>query len=148
VLRPRVSLDAELIDRMAGQHEEIAAAITDVRRDLPAWAMSADPVTGERMASRLESVHGVLSAHLAEEELRVLPLASAHLAQQEWDALSEHGFAAVPARRRLVILGHILQDTDEAERQRFLQRVPAPARLAFALVGRRQYAREAAAIAG
>lgn len=148
VLRPRVSLDAELIDRMAGQHEEIAAAIADVRRDLPAWAVSADPAVGERMATRLESVHGVLSAHLTEEEKQVLPLASAHLTQQEWDALSEHGFAAVPAKRRLVILGHILQETDEAERQRFLRSVPRPARLAFTLVGRRQYAREAAAIAG
>lgn len=146
VLRPRVSLDGDLIDRMEAQHGEIAAAIADVRRQLPAWASSADPETGEKIAARLEAASGVLTAHLAEEEERILPLVAAHFSQQEWDALGKHGFAAVPGRRRLIILGHILHETDEAERGRFLRQVPPPARLAFNLVGRRQYAREMAAI--
>ena len=144
VLRPRVSLDGDLIDRMEAQHGEIA----DVRRQLPAWAGSADPETGEKIAARLESAGDVLTAHLAEEEARVLPLVSANFSQKEWDALGKHGFAAVPGRRRFVILGHILQETDEAERQRFMHHVPPPARLAFSLIGRRQYAREIAAIHG
>ncbi len=148
VLRPRVSLDGELIDRMETQHAQISAVITDVLHDLPAWTRSVDPATGERMAARLESASDVLTAHLAEEEQRILPLASAHLTQREWDALGQHGFAAIPVKRRLVILGHILQETDDAERLRFLQRVPFPARLAFALIGRRQHAREAVAITG
>jgi len=147
VLRPRVSLDGDLIDRMEEQHAQISAAITDVLHDLPAWTSSADPAAGERMATRLESVSDVLAAHLAEEEQRILPLASEHLTQQEWDVLAQHGFAAIPARRRLVILGHILQEADDAERQWFLQRVPLPARFAFVLIGRRQHAREAVAIA-
>jgi hypothetical protein len=41
-----------------------------------------------------------------------------------------------------------IQLTDDAERQRFLQHVPPPARLAYTLIGRRQYARETAAIHG
>ena len=147
VLRPRVSLDGELINRMEAQHAQIAEGVTDVRRDLPVWAKSADPATGERMATRLEWVSDVLNAHLAEEEERILPLVATHISQQEWDALGEHGFAAVPVKRRLVILGYILQGTDDTERKRFMQRVPPPARIAYTLVGRRQYAREAAAIA-
>jgi hemerythrin-like domain-containing protein len=148
LLRPRVRLEDDLIDRMEAQHGEIAAAVDDTRRWLPGWAGSADAVTGERIAARLESVGGVLSAHLAEEEERILPLVSAHFSQQEWDALAKHGFAAIPGKRRLVILGHMLQETDDAERQRFMRRVPPPARLAFTLVGRRQHAREAASIHG
>ena len=148
VLRSRVSLDDDLIDRMEAQHGEIAAAVADVRRWLPGWASSADPETGEKMAARLEAAGPVLAAHLAEEEERILPLAAAHLSQPEWDALGKHGFAAVPGRRRLVILGHILLETDEAERSRFLRKVPPPARLAFSLIGWRQHARESAAIHG
>jgi hemerythrin-like domain-containing protein len=148
VLRPRVSLDGDLIDRMEAQHGEIAAAVADVRRWLPIWAGSADPETGEKMAARIEAAGHVLTVHLAEEEERILPLVAAHFSQQEWDALGKHGFAAVPGRRRLVILGHILQETDEAERQRFLRQVPPPARLAFSLIGRRQHARETTAIHG
>ncbi len=148
LLRPRARLEDDLIDRMEAQHGEIAAAVDDVRRWLPGWAGSADTATGERIAARLESVGGVLNAHLAEEEERILPLVSAHFSQQEWDALAKHGFAAIPGKRRLVILGHILQETDDAERQRFMRQVPPPARLAFTLVGRRQHAREAAMIRG
>ena len=148
VLRPRVSLDDGLIDRMEVQHGEIAAAIADVRRWLPTWAGSADQETGEKIAARIEAAGQVLTTHLAEEEAQILPLVAAHFSQQEWDALGKHGFAAVPGRRRLIILGHILQQTDDDERGRFLRQVPPPARLAFSLVGRRQYAREMAAIQG
>jgi hemerythrin-like domain-containing protein len=148
VLRPRVSLDDGLVDRMETQHAQIAAAVAEVQRWLPDWAASGDAETGERIAARLESASAVLTAHLAEEEERILPLASAHLSQQEWDALGKHGFAAVPPRRRLVILGHILDETDDAERRRFMHHVPPPARLAYTLIGRRQYARETAAIRG
>jgi hemerythrin-like domain-containing protein len=148
LLRQRTSLDGDLIDRMEEQHSQVSAAIADVRRDLPGWATTADAAAGGRMAARLESAGDVLTAHLAEEERRVLPVAAAHLTQPEWDALGKHGFAAIPVSRRLVILGHILQESDEAERRRFLKRVPAPARLAFTLIGRRQHTREASAIAG
>jgi hypothetical protein len=81
------------------------------------------PEAGEKMAARIEAAGHVLTVHLAEEEDRVLPLAAAHFSQQEWDALGKHGFAAIPGKRRLVILGHILLETDEAERQRFLRQV-------------------------
>ncbi|MEU5698003.1 hypothetical protein [Streptomyces aurantiacus] len=38
--------------------------------------------------------------------------------------------SAIPLTRRLVFLGHITEETDDAERRKFLQVVPAPARLA------------------
>ncbi|MCW2892080.1 MAG: Hemerythrin cation binding domain protein, partial [Actinomycetia bacterium] len=46
------------------------------------------------------------------------------------------------------ILGHITEETDDAERQRFVQVVPAPARLAYKLIGHRQFTRETTAIRG
>jgi hypothetical protein len=48
----------------------------------------------------------------------------------------------------LVILGHITEETNDAERQRFMQVVPAPARLAYKLIGRRQFTRETSRIRG
>ncbi|MEO6880589.1 MAG: hemerythrin domain-containing protein [Mycobacteriaceae bacterium] len=146
VLRPRVRLDDALIDRMEAQHAELAVAIEDVQQQLPGWERTADRAVGERMAERLESAHQVLLAHLAEEEERILPLVAEHFTQHEWDALGRHGMGAVPGRRRMVILGHILDETDPAERASFLRQVPPPARVAYRLIGRRQYAREAATI--
>jgi hypothetical protein len=56
--------------------------------------------------------------------------------------------STIPHTRRLVILGHITEEADDAERQTFMQVIPAPARLAYKLVGRRQFTRETAAIRG
>ena len=63
-------------------------------------------------------------------------------------ALGKHGMSAIPLTWRLVILGHITEETNDAERQRFLQVVPTPARLAYKLIGHRQFTRETTAIRG
>ena len=144
VLRPRVTLEAELIDRMEAQHAQLAAAIDQARLAVPAWGDSADHAEGELIASVLESAEGVLIAHLAEEEERILPLVSAHFSQDEWKALGKHGLAATPPSRRLVMLGYILHETTDVERAQFLAEVPLPARVGYKLIGKRQYAREAA----
>lgn len=148
VLRKKVTLDDDLIDRMESQHHQIAEAVDAAKADLPGWTQSADAETGERMAVRLETAQEVLFAHLKEEEERILPLVSANFTQDEWDALGKHGFGSIPGNRRLVILGHILEETDDSERAKFLLNVPPPARLAFKLLGRRQFAREVATIRG
>jgi Hemerythrin HHE cation binding domain len=148
VLRPRVTLDAGLIDRMEAQHGQIAAAITAIRSDLAGWSGSSDPAAGDRIAAAVESMAGGLEIHLTEEEEQVLPLVAQVFTQAEWDELGKHGFAAIPARRRLVILGHILEDADPAERARFLRRVPPAVRLAFRLIGQSQHRRETTVLRG
>jgi hypothetical protein len=65
---------------------------------------------------------------------------------RRWNALADHGFATILRRRRLVILGYILDEAAADERTRFLRQVPRPARLAFALFGQRQHRRETQAL--
>jgi hypothetical protein len=146
VLRPKVALEQGLIDRMEAQHEQVAAAITGIEAELPGWQATADPETGERLAAAAEAMNDVLADHLAEEEERILPLVGQFFTQPEWDALGEHGFASVPPRRRLVVLASILEEASPAERERFMEKVPAVARLAFRLFGRRQYNKATAAV--
>lgn len=148
LLRDRVSLDAELLDRMDAQHAEVDEAVAAVRKDLPAWTAAPDAATGERMAARLERMFGVLVDHLAEEEQQLLPIVAAHVSKAEWDKLGEHGMASIPPKRRMVILGHIIEETSDEERTRFLVNVPAPARLAYRVIGKRQFARQVATIRG
>ena len=146
VLRPRATLEQDLIDRMEAQHEQVAAVIAAIEQDLPGWSASADPEAGERITARIETMTAVLTEHLAEEEERILPLVSEYFSQAEWDKLGEHGFGSVPPRRRFVVLGHILEEATPPERARFMEKVPPPARLIYKLFGRRQYEREAAGI--
>jgi hemerythrin-like domain-containing protein len=148
LLRERAVLDPELMDRMDAQHAQVNDAVVAISAELPAWTTRADAAAGEQIAARIDAVMPTLIEHLAEEEQKILPIVSVTLTQNEWDALGKHGMNAIPLTRRLVILGHITEETDDAERQKFLQVVPAPARLAYKLIGRRQFARETTAIRG
>lgn len=148
LLRQRVRLDADLLDRMDAQHATVDESVGALRADLPGWMRSPDPGISERMAATVEAMLPVLIDHLAEEEQRLLPIVARTVSQPEWDKLGEHGMGTIPVKRRLVVLGHIIEETDESERTRFLVNVPAPARLAYRLIGKRQFARETAAIRG
>lgn len=148
LLRERATLDPELMDRMDTQHALINDAVAAVGAELPAWTASADGAAGEQIAALIEATMPTLIDHLTEEEQKLLPIVSVTLTQSEWDALGKHGMSAIPPTRRLVILGHIIEETDDAERQRFMQVVPTPARLAYKLIGRRQFTRETTAIRG
>ena len=148
LLRERAALDPELMHRMDAQHAQVNDAVAAISAELPAWTASADVAVGERMAARIDATMPTLIDHLAEEEQKLLPVVSFTLTQPEWDALGKHGMNSIPVTRRLVILGYITEETDDAERQRFMQVVPAPARLAYKLIGHRQFTRETAAIRG
>jgi hypothetical protein len=141
LLRERAALNPDLMDRMDAQHAQVDDAVTAIDAELPAWTASAD-AAGERMAARIDAMMPTLIEHLAEEEQEILPIASATLTQSEWDALGKHGMSAIPLTRRLVILGHITEETEDAERRRFMKVLPAPARIAYKLIGHRQFTRE------
>ncbi|MFI6962630.1 hemerythrin domain-containing protein [Streptomyces sp. NPDC050149] len=148
LLRERAVLDPELMDRMDAQHAQVDDAVTVIDAELPAWTASADAAAGERMAARIDAMMPTLIEHLDEEEQEILPIVSVTLTQSEWNALGRHGMSAIPLTRRLVILGHITEETDDAERRRFMKVLPAPARVAYKLIGHRQFIREAGEIRG
>jgi hemerythrin-like domain-containing protein len=148
LLRKRAALGPELMDRMDAQHSQVNEAVATVGEELPAWTASANVAAGERMAALIDATMPTLIDHLAEEEQKLLPIVSVTLSQHEWDALGKHGMSAIPLMRRLVIHGHITEETSDTERRKFMQVVPPPARLAYKLIGHRQFAREVAAIRG
>jgi hemerythrin-like domain-containing protein len=145
-LRERVALEVELIARMEAQHEAVAVLVVELERDLPGWSLSADAEAGERLATTLEKLAQDLVAHLDEEERSILPLVAQTFTPAEWGELGERGFATVPKKRRLITLGHILEDASAQEQREFLAHVPAPARIAWKVLGRKQFAKETAAL--
>ena len=146
LLRERAALEPELIERMDAQHAQVDDAVTAINAESPTWTASADAAAGERIAARIDAMMPTLIEHLAEEEQEILPIVSATLTQSEWDALGKHGMSAIPLTRRLVILGHITEETEAAERRRFMKVLPPPARWAYKLIGHRQFTRETSEI--
>jgi hemerythrin-like domain-containing protein len=148
LLRERRVLDPELMDRMDAQHAQVNDAVVAINAELPAWTASADAAAGERMAAVIDETMPTLIGHLDEEEQKLLPIVSVTLTQSEWNALAKHSVTAIPVTRRLLTLGYITEEADDEERQTFMQVLPAPARLAYKLIGQRQFTRETTTIRG
>lgn len=145
-LLQRAQPDTDLVVRMQVQHEAVAGLLAGVQNLLATWRTTRNPATGRMLAERLEQLSTVLDEHLAEEEKRVLPLVEEHLSVTEWEQVGERGFADTPKNRLLFFLGAALEEATAAEQADFLPHVPLPGRIAYRLIGRRQYRRHVAAM--
>jgi hemerythrin-like domain-containing protein len=145
-LRARAELSGELVDRMEAEHAVLGTLLERLGEQLAEWAGTVDEPTRYRVAETLLLTHEALTAHLDGEERDVLPLCRDHLSVAEWAELGARGAASTPKRRRMAILGHILEDATPDERELFLSHVPAPARLAWKVMGRRGHEREVAGL--
>jgi iron-sulfur cluster repair protein YtfE (RIC family) len=146
-LEQRAPLDAVLAERMEAQHNVIGELLARAEAALSAWQRAARAGDGDALAADLGELHARLEDHLDEEEQHVLPVVGQTITPTEWDELAERGFAAMPKRRALVFLGHILESASPEEGCRFLRRrVPPPVRLLYRLIGRRAFTRETAAL--
>jgi hemerythrin-like domain-containing protein len=147
-LAERAPLSQELVTRMETQHQRLADLLGAVQVSLARWSKSANGIEQRRLAGILDQVSKALEEHLAEEEREILPLVEQHFTVAEWEQLGERGMASIPKRRLLVILGYILEETSPDERRHFLAKVPLPGRVAYRLVGARQYRREVGELRG
>lgn len=140
-LLQRAQFEADLVIRMQTQHEAVAGLLLAVQNLLCTWRTTGSLVTRGLLAERLEQLSAALDEHLAEEERRILPLVEEHLSVAEWAQVGERGFADTPKNRLLFFLGAALEEATPAELGVFLPQVPLPGRIAYRLVGRRQYRR-------
>lgn len=147
-LLARTTPDTQLIHRMQGQHEQMATAVQAIEHVIPQWTRLADTTSRDRLADAIERLYAQLSAHLDEEEEHLLPLVARHLTIAEWAQVGQRGLAGTPRSKRMILLGAILEDASTEEATAFLAKIPAVARLAYRLVGQRQYAQWAARVRG
>ena len=148
LLLARVDLEAELVLRMEEQHERVAAGLDAVAARLPEWERTADPVIGEQIAVAMEAHHAALVEHLTDEETHLLTLIEEHLTVAEYGKLGERFAAETPRDKLFLFLGALLEEATPAETEHMMGNLPAPARLAWRLIGRRQYVRRTRALRG
>jgi iron-sulfur cluster repair protein YtfE (RIC family) len=141
-LLERARLDRDVIELMEAQHAAIAELLAAIDDSMRSWVQTADPEAREKLATRLDPLPAALTEHLQAEEDHVLPIVERTITAAEWRQLAERGMAALPRARMLVFLGRIFEEADVDERREFLRHIPAPARVAYRLSGRRRYDRE------
>lgn len=137
------------VDQMRAQHAAVAAQLARIEPQLEPWVSSADPALGESFAQAIEELRDTLTAHLGQEEDDIMPVAGAVLSQQEWDWMEEHTRATLAAHRKelgndvmALQAGLLINSVPAGERREWMRaNVPAPIRVLYALLLKRQYDR-------
>ena len=144
-LTSRAPACAAHVGQMKQQHAVVAALLEQLDTAVAAW--DGTPQTQESVARILDEIRSTLFAHLGQEETDIVPVAQTSMPQDLWNKLGEHGRGSVPANRRLINLGHILSSMPPAEAEAWMKAtLPAPIRLLWRLVGKRQFEAEARAM--
>ncbi|QLY29638.1 hemerythrin domain-containing protein [Nocardia huaxiensis] len=147
LLRERAPDDLARIQLMQDQHGQVDELVRQVTTLLT--LVSADPVTYRAdLADRLDQLATVLDEHMTVEEEELLPIVARHITAAEWHRLGEHGMTSTPRNKRLITLTRILDVATPEERRVFLKELPAPIRLLWKFVGKRQLARADAELYG
>jgi hypothetical protein len=140
-LHARAEMSSGLIDRMEEQHAGLHDALETTRARLESWSAAPSDENAEVLAATLGATDERLAEHLAEEERDVVPLIAAHITQAEWDDLGKVAFGKFTPRQRLIATGELFETAEAAEAARMMAGLPAPIRVMWRLVGRRQYRR-------
>ncbi|BCY12768.1 hemerythrin domain-containing protein [Actinoplanes sp. L3-i22] len=148
LLHARAQVHDDLVTRMEKQHEALDGTLTEIQYLLPQWEAAAEETDRDELVAALAAHERILQQHLADEEGLVMPLVEEHLTLAEWERVGKNGLEGMPKNRIFLALGAILEDATPVERAEFLKKVPLPGRIAWKLVGQRQYRSWRAAIRG
>jgi hemerythrin-like domain-containing protein len=142
-LAARAPACAAHVDQMRAQHAAVAVLLAALEPLVAAWRESANEADRDAVAAGIDAVREGLFVHLGAEETEILPVASQSFSQKEWDKLGEHGRVSIPRERQFIQLGYILDSMSPEEAGAWAKaNLPAPVRLLYRLVGRRQYLAE------
>lgn len=141
LLLERARPHADLVHRMEGQHEAVAAGLERARGRLASWRVRPTAESGQEVADCIDELSAALVEHLDDEELHILPIVSHHLTPAEWEEIGERSFAKFSNAEKLIALGLMLDVATPEEATSFLAGLPPPIRLIWILSGRRRYSR-------
>lgn len=141
-LLARTRFHADLLARMDSQHQALAVLLEHAATAFSAWQHAPVAPTSAALTALLEQLSVGLNTHFDEEEAQVLPIVERVITAAEYHEVGQRGLVSIPLTRRLVALGYLLEETTPQERSDFLAVVPAPARLAYRLIGARQHRHE------
>jgi hemerythrin-like domain-containing protein len=141
-LSARTRFHADLLARMDSQHQGLAVLLEHAATAFTAWQHAPTAPTSTALTTLLEQLSAGLNEHFDEEEAAVLPIVERVITAAEYQEVGQRGLVSIPLTRRLVVLGYLLEGATPQERRDFLAAIPAPARLAYRLIGARQHRHE------
>ncbi len=113
--------------------------LRDVATAARQWAVTRTCAARDAFALTCLDLADAVDAQTAAEEAALAALVAEHLPADSWTAITHSGRCQLPAREQLLVLGLALEDCCAGDRARLLEGLPRSVRLAWRLVGRRQY---------
>lgn len=125
-LLERCPTDAALITRIARQHDDVLTSIGTAESQVAAWR--ADPTAANRDSTTqsLAQLNRVLTPHLDEEELEIVPLASTCINVAEWGEMPEHGMRTFTGDKAWLIMGLVQEQMRPEQIERMQANMPPP----------------------
>ena len=139
LLLKRAPDETASIQRVADEHKDVAVAVNRAAAACSAWRSRPGATERDELADSLVELNVVLQHHLDDEEQYAVPLAARTLTQGEWNAIGAHSRGAIPADKRFIVFGMLLEPLSPADRNYMLSEVPGPVKLLWRFVGQRQW---------
>jgi hemerythrin-like domain-containing protein len=147
-LSARTRFNTDLLARMDSQHHGLAVLLEHAATAMSAWQDAPTSHTRTPLTTLLGQISNGLDEHFDEEEAEILPIVERVITAAEYQEVGERGLVSIPLTRRLIVLGYLLEGATPRERNDFLAAIPAPARLAYRLIGVHQHRHETARLRG
>ncbi len=128
VLEARCPQHAELLVRIDAQHTLLVEPMSQARDAVAAWQQAPTSASADAVVAAISLVDETLRPHLAEEELEVLPIASAYIAPEEWGQLPGHALQTFAGDKPWLALGLVREALPEEHRVEMLANMPPPVR--------------------
>lgn len=142
----RIPACALHVDRMKQQHAAMLVHLSELDQALPVWRSSGSAVDAAAVTAALDGINAALAVHLPDEEQHIVPVMEQVLTQREVDEAGKHGRRVTPKGKTWQQLGAILAAQPDGGDEWLRKHLPAPARLAWRLVGRSRYEASRAAL--
>ncbi len=147
-LSERTRFHTDVLARMDSEHQGLAVLLEHAATAFAAWQDAPTARTSTPLIVLLEQLSTGLNEHFDEEEMAILPIVERVITAVEYQEVGQRGLMSIPLTRRLAVLGYLLEGATPQERTDFLAAIPAPARLAYRLIGARQHRNETTRLRG
>ena len=122
------------VDLAIEQHQDVLTLLAAARTSVTAWEPKGDAEAPELMRT-LGSLNVALSAHLDQEEARLVPLATEYVTVEEWGMLPGHAMANFDGDKIWLIMGLIRENFTPEQRAMMLEHMPPPPRQMWETMG-------------
>ena len=126
VLTERCRTAADLIASMEAEHESIHSLRERAGTRLTGWTGPADAAGTAALVESLAALRTELEAHFAEEEEKILPLASSNMSPEEWGQLPGHAMRHFTGDKLWLVLGLVFEQMTDEQRTYVLGVMPPP----------------------